>query len=268
MEPWGPQISNTDFTRRNSLKEISFNLSVDHLDLRIGGSDTNRLPIMGPSGAGKSTLLNLLSCISFPQSPQSKVSWKFPDGYECEWGNAGPGKDVLLRLRQKYFGFAFQTPSIQPQLTIHENLTFGLENQGVSPKVAADEAYRSLVSVFSGNEARARNMLTRYDSEVSGGERQRISLLQAFIRNPNVLFADEPTGSLDKGTRGEVMGLLRDWLAEKPKERLLFWVTHHDSDPADNNATKRLVVANGGAGWEELKAKTWKASAFVPKGTS
>ncbi|GLQ35931.1 ABC transporter ATP-binding protein [Amylibacter marinus] len=259
---WGPKIENVDFARVNARGEVSFSLAVDSLDMRIGGSDLNRLPIMGPSGAGKSTLLNLLSAISFPMNPDAKVMWEFPDGYTCEWGSKGPGRDILLNLRRKYFGYAFQTASLQPQLTIKENLTFGLENAGVPSSVAADAAYEQLVKVFAGNEKRATDMLGRYDTEVSGGERQRISLLQAFIRNPNVLFADEPTGSLDKGTRGEVMGLLRDWLAEKPEERLLFWVTHHDSDPKDNHASKRLVVAGGGAEWEEEGAEGWKQ---VPK---
>jgi len=72
-----------------------------------------------------------------------------------------------------------------------------------------------------------------------------------------VLFADEPTGSLDKVTRGDVMSLLQDWLAEKPEERLLFWVTHHESDPKDNNANRRLFVGDGTAKWQKLNAKNW-----------
>ncbi len=255
---WGPQVENVDLVRINSLGQTSFNLSVEQLDLRIGAGKLNRLPIMGPSGAGKSTLLNLLSCISFPLSPNAKVSWKFPDGYTCEWGNEGPGREILLRLRQKYFGYAFQTASLQPHLTVLENLTYGLENSGVPAKMAADRAFEALVSVFAGNEARAKDMLGRYESEVSGGERQRISLLQAFIRNPCVLFADEPTGSLDKDTRGDVMGLLQDWLAEKPEERLLFWVTHHESDPQDNGADRRIFVGGGSATWQKYSGKSWK----------
>jgi ABC-type lipoprotein export system ATPase subunit len=254
---WGPQVEAVDLVRKNSHGEISFNLSVDYLDLRIGGGKLNRLPIMGPSGAGKSTLLNLLSCISFPLSPNAKVTWRFPDGYKCSWGNHGPGREILLQLRKKYFGYAFQTASLQPHLTIKENLTYGLENSGVPKKMAVDKAFESLVSVFGGDEARAKDMMGRYETEVSGGERQRISLLQAFIRDPCVLFADEPTGSLDKVTRGDVMGLLQDWLAEKPEERLLFWVTHHESDPKDNNANRRLYVGEGTANWQKMSAKDW-----------
>ena len=254
---WGPQVEAVDLVRKNSQGEISFNLSVDYLDMRIGGGKLNRLPIMGPSGAGKSTLLNLLSCISFPLSPNAKVTWRFPDGYKCSWGNHGPGREILLQLRKKYFGYAFQTASLQPHLTIKENLTYGLQNSGVPQKMAVDKALESLITVFGGDEARAKDMMGRYESEVSGGERQRISLLQAFIRDPCVLFADEPTGSLDKVTRGDVMGLLQDWLAEKPEERLLFWVTHHESDPKDNNANRRLYVGDGTANWQKMSAKDW-----------
>jgi ABC-type lipoprotein export system ATPase subunit len=254
---WGPQVEAVDVVRQNTSGGVSFNLSVDQLDMRIGGTRLNRLPIMGPSGAGKSTLLNLLSCISFPLSPDAKVSWRFPDGYTCQWGNHGPGREILLRLRQKYFGYAFQTATLQPHLTIKENLSYGLENSGVPTKMAVDKAYEALVSVFAGDEMRALDMMGRYETEVSGGERQRISLLQAFIRDPCVLFADEPTGSLDHETRGEVMSLLQDWLAEKPEERLLFWVTHHEEDPQDNNADRRLFVANGSAKWQKHNAKGW-----------
>lgn len=256
---WGPVIENIALVRVNARGEESFRLAADHVDLRLGGSDLNRLPIMGPSGAGKSTLLNLLSCISFPQKPNAKVTWNFPDGYACKWGRKGPARDNLIKLRQDYFGYAFQTASLQPQLNIAENLTFGLENAGVSHDDALDQAREGLVSVFGGNTKRANQMLSRYDSEVSGGERQRISLLQAFIRDPYVLFADEPTGSLDKDTRSEVMALLQAWLAKKPKERLLFWVTHHESDPQDNSANRRLFVADGAIRWQSLRARKWQA---------
>ncbi|MGR3615304.1 MAG: ATP-binding cassette domain-containing protein [Paracoccaceae bacterium] len=255
---WGVEISGIHLKRHNSFGEVSFRLDIqDRVSIMAGPGQVNRLPVMGPSGAGKSTLLNLLSCTSFPQSPEAQVKWRFPDGVEIGWGSKGPGRVALVELRQKYFGYAFQTASLQPQLTMGENLTFGLENAGVPRKRAWEQAHNALSRAFDGDEERAANMMGRFDSEVSGGERQRVALLQSLMRDPYVLFADEPTGSLDKNTRRTVMTLLTDWLAEKPDERFFVWVTHHDHDPQDNGADTRLVVDEGHLRRQKLDGDTW-----------
>lgn len=269
---WGATVRNLDVRRQNSLGETSFTLKVPgSISLVAGHDGVDRIPVMGPSGAGKSTFLNLLSCTSFPQTPDATVSWTFPDGVSCSWGMDGQvswkttgggagfsGRGALVRLRQRYFGYAFQTASLQPQLTIGENLTFGLENTGVPHREAVERAMQRLTRVFSGDEARAANIFKRYDTEVSGGERQRISLMQALIRDPYVLFADEPTGSLDSDTRALVMSLLTDWLNEDHDHRLLVWVTHHARDPQDNGADHRMLVADGGVRYQALEGTdTW-----------
>lgn len=257
---WGVEISGIHLERLNTFGEISFWLDIkEKVVISTGPGQINRLPVMGPSGAGKSTLLNLLSCTSFPQSPEAHVKWRFPDGVEIEWGSRGPGRAALVELRQKYFGYAFQTASLQPQLTMGENLTFGLENSGVPRKRAWDQALHALSRAFDGDEDRAANMMRRFDSEVSGGERQRVALLQSLMRDPYVLFADEPTGSLDKNTRRTVMTLLTDWLQEKPDERLFVWVTHHDNDPQDNDADMRLYVDKGRLERQSLNVGSWTA---------
>lgn len=257
---WGVTISDLSVERKSRFGETSFRLDIDgalHVRAGAGPDGVNRLPVMGQSGAGKSTLLNLLNCTSFPRSPRAKVNWIFPDGYTTSWGQAGPGRSTLVKLRQKYFGYAFQTASLQPQLTIGENLTFSLENTGTSHKVAVDKALEALTHIFHGDADRAGNIMHRYDTEVSGGERQRISLLQAMIRDPYVLFADEPTGSLDKNTRHHVMGILTDWVDEAPDRRMVIWVTHHETDPQDNGADRRLSVRDGGVTWQRLVDGEW-----------
>lgn len=258
---WGVEVRDIEMTRKNAGGEATFHLKVSRsLSLQAGAGGINRLPVMGPSGAGKSTFLNLLSCTSLPQNRNGRVHWRFPDGSSVEWGPRGPGRDMLIRLRQRYFGYAFQTASLQPQLTIGENLSFGLENIGkMSPAQARDRAHDALVTAFAGDTRRAREIFHRYDTEISGGERQRISLMQALIRDPCVLFADEPTGSLDKHTRSHVMTALTDWLAEKPDERLLIWVTHHETDPQDNDATRRLLVDNHEIVFQDRMDGTWQA---------
>ncbi len=262
---WGFEVKAIEVARHNALGEETFRLKLTRpLSLEAGSGGVNRLPVMGPSGAGKSTFLNLLSCTSFPQSPEGRVHWSFPDGFSCEWSVTGPGREMLIRLRQRYFGYAFQTASLQPQLTIGENLTFGLENIGACTTAQArSRAFDVLTKAFSGDERRARNIFDRYDTEISGGERQRISLMQAMVRDPYVLFADEPTGSLDKETRAHVMRVLTDWLDEKPDERLLIWVTHHDNDPQDNKATRRLFVDNQEIVFQDHIDATWHNSKEV-----
>lgn len=256
---WGVRVGGLDFVRRNGRGEVNFSLRLaSPLSIAAGPGGIDRLAVMGPSGAGKSTFLNLLSCTSYPQSPGSEVEWTFPNGDRFAWGPDGPPPRDLLRLRRHHFGYAFQSASLQPHLTIGENLTYGLENTGVSRKAARASALERLSEAFAGDEARAAMMMDRFDTEVSGGERQRISLLQALMRDPYVLFADEPTGSLDSATRATVMRMLTDWIDRKPDERMFVWVTHHESDPADNGAAQRLYVADGSVVYQTRVAGDWQ----------
>lgn len=237
MKHWGGSIERLEGA---CLGRADFPLVVDRLEL----SGQSRLPIMGPSGAGKSTLLNVLSGASFPLGTEARVSWSFPDGFTCAWGSGGPSEADLLALRRDYFGYAFQSASLQPQLTVGENLTFAMINKGVSEGAAQERAMAAMSSVFGADVA---PLMGRFESEISGGERQRVALLAAMIGDPYVLFADEPTGSLDPATRADVMGILERWLDEKPEERMLIWVTHHGDDPALTGATERVIVDGGRA---------------------
>lgn len=128
----------------------------------------------------------------------------------------------------------------------------------MSRREARARALERLGEAFAGDEARAAMMMDRFDTEVSGGERQRISLLQALMRDPYVLFADEPTGSLDSMTRATVMRMLTDWIDRKPDERMFVWVTHHESDPADNGAAQRLYVADGSVVYQTREGGEWR----------
>lgn len=240
MDNWGGHVECLEAAR---LGRADFPLAVDRLEL----SGQSRLPIMGPSGAGKSTLLNILSGASFPLGGDARVSWSFPDGFACQWRHTGPSEVDLLTLRRDYFGYAFQAANLQPQLTVGENLTFALINKGVSQGAARKRALDAMQSVFGTDVA---PLMDRFESEISGGERQRVALLAAMIGDPYVLFADEPTGSLDPATRRDVMGILERWLDEKPGERMLVWVTHHGDDPALTGASKWVIV-DGGRAWIE-----------------
>ena len=152
--------------------------------------------------------------------------------------------------------------SLQPHLTIAENLCYPLEITGTPHAQAMEIAHERLSLVFHGDRDRARAIMRRFDSDVSGGEKQRISLVQSLIHDPYVLFADEPTGSLDQNTRRSVMQVLLDWLDQRPQERLLLWVTHHANDPHENGVNRRVFIADQRCAWQQDEGTGWQETTF------
>jgi len=168
------------------------------------------------------------------------VHWSFPactqaqDGQtqEYTWGPKGLSVEEAVRLRRRYFGFAFQDSTLSPHLRIVENLTYPLLLQGLRKKVAEQLAIIVLQSVLLPEEnAHLADIMKRFPTQLSGGQRQRVALAQAIIHNPYVLFADEPAGDLDLGTRRQVMQVLKNWVHEGQGKRCLVWGTHHMDDP-------------------------------------
>ena len=96
-------------------------------------------------------------------------------------------------------------------------------------------------------------LFERFPAQLSGGQRQRVALVQAMIHNPYVLFADEPTGSLDRETRKQVMNVLYAWVDEPQQrgKRLLLWVTHHENDPRDSGVQRMLYIKSGSCEWRD-----------------
>ncbi len=237
MEGWGVELSTFRIDRGN------FRLEIENLLPIEAGASLNRLPIMGPSGSGKSTLMNGLAGITRPSNAKAHVRWRFPDGVEMSWGQSGPSPRDGLELRRRYFGFAFQSAAMQPHLTLGQNLINFLILCDVAPDEARRRALVSLERVMPDHAPDS--LLRRYFGELSGGQKQRVALVQSMIHDPAVLFADEPTGSLDADTRRMVMSVLTQWVDRDPGRRLLIWVTHHESDPSENDAHHRIVLNNG-----------------------
>lgn len=262
---WGVSASNLLIRREAGSGGAPFELQVPEFVISASRQQ-NRLPILGPSGSGKSTLMNGLAAISLPSHAESKVRWRFPDGQVVEWGARGPSSVDALRLRRNYFGFAFQNAALQPHLTIGANLVNFLMLTGVPRSEARDRSRRMLQSVI--RDRSWEDLFDRYFSEISGGQRQRVALVQSMIHDPCVLFADEPTGSLDEETRRVVMKVLTDWVDRDPDRRLLVWVTHHRTDPADNHASQRIWVEAGRCGREVWSAvrQTWEPAAMLEAG--
>ena len=249
-EAWGCELTDLMFKRQRGDSSL-WALEVPELSVSGGSSRNNKVPIMGSSGSGKTTLMNMMAAMEWPNGAESQIAWSFPNGDSMSWGHRGPTWSTSRRLRQRHFGFAFQDSSLIPHLTIGQNLSFPLELQGKPKREAEEKSADYLERVLKGGSGAA--MLKKFPSELSGGELQRAALVQAMVHDPSVLFADEPTGSLDAATRELVMTVLSNWVDEKPNERLLIWITHHSGDPESLGARRRIRLADGAAHWQVLE---------------
>ncbi|OQX10927.1 MAG: hypothetical protein BWK76_19905 [Desulfobulbaceae bacterium A2] len=167
------------------------------------------LVIRGPSGAGKTTLLHLLSGLDRPSA--GEVLFR---GRSLSTMSAVE----IAHLRNRFFGFIFQQPHLLPDRTVLENVVLPC-HYGPDPRAAniAGRALRLLEAVGLAPLA------TRYPATLSGGEMQRLAFARALMMEPEVIFADEPTGSLD----GENSSRLLDMLASETEQgRAVVLVTH------------------------------------------
>ena len=151
--------------------------------------------IVGPSGSGKSTLMNIAGLLEAPSAGAVRL-----DGAAIDLGSA----DEAARLRSRKVGFVFQAFNLLPRLTAWENVALPLLYGRIPRPERKPAALTMLEQVGLGERAHHR------PSELSGGEQQRVALARALIRRPTLILADEPTGSLDSVTAGEIMTLLCD----------------------------------------------------------
>lgn len=183
------------------------------------------LAIVGPSGSGKTTLLGLCAGLDNPTRGVLNLAGE-PISQMTENEKAD--------IRNRKVGFIFQNFQLLPTLTALENVMIPMELQGRA-EGAREKALDLLERVGLGGRA------DHYPSQLSGGEKQRVSLARAFSNDPEILFADEPTGNLDEDTGLIVENLLFD--LNKEKQTTLVIVTH-DLDLA--NKTDRIIKLRGG----------------------
>jgi len=174
------------------------------LDLVLRQGDF--VSIVGHSGSGKSTLLSLIGGLARPDtgtvSIDAKNIWDYSDKERS-------------RLRNEKFGFVYQFASLIPTLTAAENVLLPTVFGKGKP---ADDAIRLLKTVGLGDK------VGRYPSELSGGEQQRVAICRAFINEPEIILADEPTGDLDEETEAEIMAFFEK--INKEKKSVIIMVTH------------------------------------------
>ena len=192
------------------------------VNLEIKSAET--IAIIGASGSGKSTLLGLLAGLDQASSGEVILAGKNLTNLD---------EDGRAALRSEKIGFVFQSFQLLPGLTALENVMLPLELQ--SNAGARDQAV-SLLSRVGLSER-----LQHYPKQLSGGEQQRVAIARAFVTEPTILFADEPTGNLDKVTSQTIIELLFEM--NKEKQTTLVLVTH------DENLAKRchrcLSLENG-----------------------
>jgi putative ABC transport system ATP-binding protein len=164
--------------------------------------------VVGPSGSGKSTLLNLIGCLDTPTDGRYQL------GGETV---AGLDRDQLADVRNRRVGFVFQNFNLLPQLTALENVEMPLLFGGVGRRERRRRALEQLEKVGLGDRVEHR------PTELSGGQMQRVAIARALAMEPDIVLADEPTGNLDTGSGGDVMGVLTElW----EQGRTLVVVTH------------------------------------------
>ena len=184
------------------------------------------LAVMGPSGSGKSTLLHCLAGILVPNSGEVSFDGRRIDELR---------EEERSRLRREHFGFVFQFGQLVPELSAEENVALPLLLAGQRREKALHEARAWF------DRLDLKGMEGHRSGEMSGGQAQRVALARGLVAHPEVLFADEPTGSLDSLNGELVMGLLTRTAREEGTTVIL--VTHEPRVAA--YADREIIVRDG-----------------------
>jgi putative ABC transport system ATP-binding protein len=164
--------------------------------------------IMGPSGSGKSTMMNILGCLDRLSSGRYILEGRDVSTLE---------DDLLSEMRLRHLGFIFQSFNLIPQLTVQRNIELPLYYLGWEAHHSAERAKELAEKVGLGERLHHR------PAELSGGQMQRVAIARALANDPQIVFADEPTGNLDTATGKEILALLTE-LNEQGKTIIM--VTH------------------------------------------
>jgi putative ABC transport system ATP-binding protein len=182
------------------------------------------IAITGHSGSGKTTLLSLIAGLDTPTSGTIDI-----DGQDI----TELDEDELALLRGKRFGFIFQNFHLIPTLTALENVVLSAELNGTPSATKKSEDLLTTVGL--------RDRQHHYPAQLSGGEQQRLSLARAFVNDPEIILADEPTGNLDSKNSDRIIELLKE--LHRVKGATIILVTH-ESQVADQS--QRILTLEDG----------------------
>ncbi len=211
------KISKSFSTINKKIKVLkNINLTINKGDL---------IALTGPSGSGKSTLLHIIALLDQPTNGEIFFKGKsFSKSTDNE-------KDIV---RKKGISIIYQQNNLLNDFTALENVTIPLINNGFSWADSTKKANSLLFSVGLSNR------LNHFPSELSGGEQQRVAVARALITEPDIILADEPTGSLDRKTSNEIFEL---FLKIKSKKRTILYATHNRD--LSNKADYKLNILDG-----------------------
>ena len=206
------------FTRANKdinvLKNVNFKINKGKL-----------VSLTGPSGSGKSTLLHIMALLDQPTSGEVFFKKKsFSKSNDRE-------KDLV---RRRGISIIYQQNNLLSDFTALENVIIPLVNNGYSWRESAKKANKTLSAVNLSKR------LNHFPSELSGGEQQRVAVARALITEPDLILADEPTGSLDRKTANEIFSLFSKL---KTKNRAILYATHNRE--LSNRADYKLNILDG-----------------------
>lgn len=215
--------------------------AVDTVDLRVRAGES--VSVMGPSGCGKSTLLHLLGGLDHPDSGTLTIAGMPTHGLsEARWA----------RLRRHHVGFVFQAFHLVEELTAVENAELPALLIGCSHRIARSRAEQLLEALGVADRA------NHLPHQLSGGQQQRVALARALVNNPELVLADEPTGSLDSAATAGLLDLLSGL---RVKGQALVLVTH---DPRVATTADRVLGMRDGQIVDETRldprpAQDWPA---------
>jgi putative ABC transport system ATP-binding protein len=234
--PMGATVAKTAASARDLAKVYGSGetkvVALESMSLEIAtGSFT---AIMGPSGSGKSTLMHCLAGLDTATSGEVFIG---------DIALSGLDDDALTRLRRDHVGFVFQSFNLIPTLTALENITLPMDIAGRRP----DQQWLDTVIDTVG----LRDRLSHRPSELSGGQQQRVACARALASQPQIIFADEPTGNLDSVSGAEVLSFLRRSVHEF--NQTVVMVTH---DATAASYADRVVFLADGHMVDELQDPT------------
>ncbi|CRK82240.1 ABC transporter ATP-binding protein [Neobacillus massiliamazoniensis] len=200
------------------------------LDLTITKGEF--VSIMGASGSGKTTLLNVLSSIDKVSNGSIKIQ-----GNEM----TRMKEKQLAEFRKNHLGFIFQDYNLLDTLTVKENILLPLSISNTSRKVA-NQKFEAVA-----NELGIYEIKDKYPNEISGGQKQRTSAARAFIHDPSIIFADEPTGALDSKSASDLLNKLSQ--LNQKRSATIVMVTH---DPVAASYCNRVIFIKDGQIYTQL----------------
>ena len=194
-----------------------------NINLKINSGEL--ISLTGPSGSGKSTLLHIIALLDSPST--GEVFFK-----KKSFTKLNDSKKDLVR--KKGISIIYQQNNLLADFTALENIYIPLINNGFSKDTAVKKSLKTLrlVNLF--------NRANHFPSQLSGGEQQRVAVARALVTEPDIILADEPTGSLDRKTANEIFSL---FLKLKSKDRAILYATHNRE--LSNRADYKLNIIDG-----------------------